>query len=54
MLWFCPAFWWQDVHIYMLLLVVTSGPPSLLAASRASVIFFMVFMLHSNRFTSWA
>jgi hypothetical protein len=49
MLWFCPAFWWRDINMYLVFSAFTSRPTSLLVSIRASV-----FMLYHNRFTSSA
>jgi hypothetical protein len=50
--WFCPAFWWWDGNFYLNFFVVTYGLTSLLASVKVSVLFFMLSMLSSNRYTS--
>jgi len=53
-MWFCPAFWWWDRTIYLVLSVFISRPTSLLASNRASVFFVTVFMFSSSILTSSA
>jgi hypothetical protein len=50
MLWFCPVFWWWNINIYLVFSAFTSRPTFLLASVRASVSFFMVFILSPTRF----
>ena len=40
-LWFCPAFWYRDVTMCLVLSAFTSRPVSLLATTKASVFFFI-------------
>jgi len=47
--WYCPAFWWQDMVIYL----VTSRPTSLQVSLKA-LFFFMVLMFLLNILTSSA
>jgi len=43
MLWFCPAFWSQDVTMYLVLSAFTSSPFSSLATTISSVIFYSMY-----------
>jgi hypothetical protein len=50
MFWFCPAFWWWDINIYLVFSAFTSRPISLLASIRVTVIFYFSILLHVLEF----
>jgi hypothetical protein len=50
-LWLCPAFWLQDMTMYLVLSAFTSSPVSLIVTTKACVIFSTVCTLPSNILT---
>jgi len=47
-LWLCPAFWSQDITMYLVLSAFTTRPTSLLATTKASLFFSIVCTLPLN------
>jgi hypothetical protein len=45
MLWFCPAFWWWDINIYLVFSAFTSRPNSLLASIRVSIFLYGIYII---------
>jgi hypothetical protein len=51
MLWFCPAFWFRDMTMYLVFSAVTSRPISLLTITNYSAFFCILRMLPPNILT---